>query len=63
MMAQAPKKVYQKIEIKGLNTAKKLINIIFGGWGLTIEYAELEIQNQFKRDLDAENLNLHHEKM
>ncbi|WMV59265.1 hypothetical protein MTR67_052650 [Solanum verrucosum] len=31
--------------------------------GLTTDSAELKIGNQSKRDLDAENLNLHHEKM
>ena len=41
----------------------KLMTFVLGRWELTTESAELEIENQPKRDLDAENLNLHHEKM
>ena len=37
--------------------------VVLGEWGLTTESAELEIENRSMRDLDAENLNLHHEKM
>ena len=32
-------------------------------WGFAIESAELEIEDQLKRDLDVKNLDLHHEKM
>ena len=39
------------------------MSIVLGEWGLTTDAAELKIGNQSKRDLDAENLNLHHEKM
>ena len=45
------------------NTEKKLMTIVLGEWGLTTDSAEMEIGNRSKRDLDAENLNLHHEKM
>ena len=41
----------------------KLMTIVLGEWGLTTESAELEIGNRSMRDLDAKNLNLHHEKM
>ena len=37
--------------------------IVLKEWGLTTNYAELEIENRSKRVMDAENLNLHHEKM
>ena len=52
-----------KLKLKTKNTEKKLMTIILGEWGLTTDSAELEIGNRSKRDLDAENLNLHHEKM
>ena len=39
------------------------MTIVLEEWGLTTDAVELEIGNRFKRDLDAENLNLHHEKM
>ena len=39
------------------------MTIVLEEWGLTTDAAELEIGNRSKRDLDAENLNLHHEKM
>ena len=39
------------------------MNIVFGEGGITTDFAELEIRNRPKRDLDTENLNLHHEKM
>ena len=39
------------------------MTIVLGECGLTTDSAELEIGNRSKRDLDAENLNLHHEKM
>ena len=38
-------------------------DVFLGESGLTTEFAELEIGNRSMRDLDAENLNLHHEKM
>ena len=41
----------------------KLITVVFGECGLTTESAEVEIRNQSMRDLDAENINLHHEKI
>ena len=41
----------------------KLMTVVFGGWGLSIEFAELEIKNRSMCYLDAENVNLHHEKM
>ena len=39
------------------------MTIVIGESGLTTESVELKIGNRSKRDLDAENLNLHHEKM
>ena len=52
-----------KLKLKTKNTEKKLMTIVLGEWGLTIDSTELKIRNWSKRDLDAENLNLHHEKM
>ena len=40
-----------------------LISVVLREGGLTTESAKLEIENRSMRDLDAENLNLHHEKM
>ncbi|WMV54779.1 hypothetical protein MTR67_048164 [Solanum verrucosum] len=40
--------------------------LTYGPWMVTdspTDSAELKIGNRSKRDLDAENLNLHHEKM
>ena len=51
------------LKTKRLNTEKKLMTVVLKKWGLTIGYAELKIVNQFMRDLDAENLNLHHANM
>ena len=42
---------------------KDNMTIVLEEWGLTTDAAELKIGNRSKRDLDAENLNLHHEKM
>ena len=39
------------------------MSLVLEEWGLTTDVAELKIENRSKRDLDAENLNLHHEKM
>ena len=39
-----------------------MINVI-GERELTTNYVKLEIRKQSKRDLNVENLNLHHEKM
>ena len=52
-----------KQKLKTKNTKKKLMTIVLGEWGLNTDFVELEIGNRSKRDLDAENLNLHHEKM
>ena len=52
-----------KLKLKTKNTEKKLMTIVLEEWGLTTDSTELEIGNRSKRDLDAENLNLHHEKM
>ena len=52
-----------KLKLKTKNTEKKLMAIVLGEWGLTTDAAELKIGNRSKRDLDTENLNLHHEKM
>ena len=52
-----------KLKLKTKYTEKKLMTIVLREWGLTTDSAELEIGNRSKRDLDAENLNLHHEKM
>ena len=41
----------------------KLMTVVLGEWRLTTESDELEIENRSMRDLDAENLNLHHENM
>ena len=41
----------------------KLMNVVLEEWGLTTKYAEVDIRNRSMRDLDDENLNLHHEKM
>ena len=38
------------------------MSLVLEEWGLTTDAAELKIGNRSKRDLDAENLNLHHEK-
>jgi len=39
------------------------MTIVHREWGLTTDSTEQKIENRSKRDLDAENLNLHHEKM
>ena len=39
------------------------MTIVLEEEGLTSESAELEIENRSMRYLDAENLNLHHEKI
>ena len=52
-----------KTETKWLKVEMKLMTVVLGEWELTTESAELEIKNQPKRYLDAENLNLHHKKM
>ena len=39
------------------------MSLVLEEWGLTTDVAELETGNRSKRDLDTENLNLHHEKM
>ena len=36
--------------------------LVLEEWGLTTDDAELKNGNWSKRDLDAENLNLHHER-
>ena len=40
-----------------------LMIVVLEEWGITTEFAELEIENRSMRDLDDENLNLHHENM
>ena len=52
-----------KTESKWLRDWNELMTIVLEEWGLTTKFAELEIKNRSKRGLDAENLNLHHEKM
>ena len=42
---------------------KDNMTFVLEEWGLTTDSAGLEIGNRSKRDLDAENLNLYHEKM
>ena len=39
------------------------MNIVLEEWGLTANANEMDIGNWYMRDLDAENLELHHEKM
>ena len=39
------------------------MTIDLGELGITTKSAKLKIGNQSMRDLDAENVNLHHEKM
>ena len=39
------------------------MSLVLEEWGLTTDTAELKIENQSKRDLEAEKPNLHHEKM
>ena len=41
----------------------KLMTVVLEEWVLTTEFIELEIRKSIYDDLDAENLNLHHEKM
>ena len=52
-----------KTKTKWLKTEMKLMTVVLGEWVLTTEFVELEIRKSIYDDLDAENLNLHHEKM
>jgi len=58
-----PQLSLENLKLKTKITEKKLMTIVLEEWGLTTDSAELEIGNRSKRDLDDENLNLHHEKM
>ena len=61
-MGQDPAKS-RKTKTKWLKTEKKLMIVVLGEWVQTTESAELKIGNCSMHDLDAEDLNLHHEKM
>ena len=53
----------EKIETKGLNTEKKLMNSVPRECGFTTQSDELEMGNRSKHDLDHKNLNLYNKKM
>ena len=52
-----------KTKTKGIKHCKYNHDIVLEEWGLTTNFTKVEIENRSKRDLDTENLNVHHEKM